>query len=355
MTYAVDILHPPCEIMVDDFLPNMRAIVAYELHEEGQSQRRIGSFLGITQARVSHYLSKRKSFYYEKLTRSFGISEGELEGFAKILSEDASRSQVEGIFSLYSIWKNLLFQGRICSLHQKASSIPQDCSVCMELHKPQAETPTGRPASDYSLLRDMSEAISLIERSPLFPAIMPEVSVNIAACRKRPDSKREIAAIPGRINRIHGRAKAFAQPEFGSSNHMSNVLIIFNGKSEHIKSVMNLTCDESIEKCIFLNKVPKFTTKAQDTKSKKTAVPVLTPEQRVLKRLAEVRIPASWSKKLPSPFAVVDLGSEGLEPITYLFGSDPLEVAQLALKLALTYSMNPESDLVLSKEGALMF
>ncbi len=50
-------MHPPCELVVDTFLPSMRALVARRLKEDGLSQGRIASLLGLTQASVSSYLS----------------------------------------------------------------------------------------------------------------------------------------------------------------------------------------------------------------------------------------------------------------------------------------------------------
>src|SRR5208283_1112601 len=107
-------MQPPCEIMVNDFLPNMRGLVSHELHEKGESQRRIALLLGITQARVSYYLGKRRTQFSSELATKFGISQSDIANYSKLLAEDATRSQTDGIFTLYSIWKNLLFTGMIC-------------------------------------------------------------------------------------------------------------------------------------------------------------------------------------------------------------------------------------------------
>ena len=335
-------MQPPCEIMVDYFLPSMRGIVAHELNERGHSQRRIASELGITQARVSHYLSNKKTSYYGDLAERFGTNQAELEGFARILSDDVSRSQVDGIFTLYSIWKNMLFNGDICAFHQRKSTISKECSVCMDLHRPPRESWITKDSKeeDYAILHTLSEAVAQIESSPLFPTIMPEVSVNIAMCRVNPQSKRDVAAIPGRINKIHGRAKAFVLPEFGSSNHMSKVLLLFNSKSDYIKSVLNLRYDESLESALTLVGLRKIMTKERTRPQRKNADSLEVPpsnDEIVLQRLARVVLSESFLKNRV-PFAVVDLGSEGLEPITYLFGSTATELSQLAVKICYAYA-----------------
>lgn len=336
-------MQPPCEIMVSQFLPNMRGIVAHELAERGNSQRKIATLLGITQARVSHYLSSRKSIYYAELRRSFGITENELEGYARILGEDVSRSQADGIFTLYSIWKNMLFSGGVCEAHQRSYSISSGCSVCMDIHRPQNEPIRSKQRDDdYYVLQDLSEAVALVENSIAFTKIIPEVSVNIAMCRQNPKSRSDVAAIPGRINKIHGRAKAFVLPEFGSSNHLSNVLLLLNSRLPQVRSVMNVRYDRSVGDCLSSLGISKFFTGAppnqengQPVRNKATAA-TSSSDEIILKRLANIEFEEDGETK--GVFAIVDRGSEGLEPMTYLFGPKATETSNTALKVARLYS-----------------
>jgi len=50
----------PCEIIVWEVLPSIRAALAQELIKKGLSQKEISKTLGITQAAVSHYTSKKR-------------------------------------------------------------------------------------------------------------------------------------------------------------------------------------------------------------------------------------------------------------------------------------------------------
>ncbi|HVB13016.1 MAG TPA: thiamine-phosphate synthase family protein [Nitrososphaerales archaeon] len=332
-------MQPPCEIMMNDFLPNMRGLVSHELHEKGESQRRIAVFLGITQARVSYYLGKKKTQFSSELATKFGISQNDAMNYSKLLAEDATRSQTDGIFTLYSIWKNLLFTGIICAAHQKESNVPTDCSVCMELFKPAREAATfsDQESEDMQIIHEISQAISMIENSVYFPSIMPEVSVNIAMSRTNPKTTRDVAAIPGRINRIHGRAKAFVLPEFGSSNHMSRVLLLANSKVPDFKAVLNIKYDDAIGNVLDELAVPKrFTTAAKNvhgvTKAEQSEDPVLL-------RLAQVKLTSE--EGVPS-IALIDRGSEGVEPITYLIGRKATDLGQIALKIAQNYSSAPK-------------
>lgn len=321
--------------MMNDFLPNMRGLVSHDLHEKGQSQRKIAQLLGITQARVSYYLQRRRSQFSSELTNKFGISLPDLQNYSKLLAEDVTRSRTDGNFTLYSIWRNLLFNGIICTTHQRESDVPMDCSVCLQVFKP---TPSGEPTTkeseDAKIIHDVTMAVSMLESSVYFPNIMPEVSVNIAMSRDDPKLIEDVAAVPGRINKIHGRAKAFVFPEFGSSKHMSKVLLLANSKNPEIKAVLNIKYDETLSKILDQVGIPKRYTSAP--KGQHTAY---QGEDPVLQRLAQIRL---TQERDSARIALVDRGSEGVEPMTYLLGQSASELAQISLKISQEYSKRPE-------------
>ncbi|MDG7002184.1 MAG: hypothetical protein JRN15_24050 [Nitrososphaerota archaeon] len=317
--------------MMTDFLPNIRGMVSHDLHEKGESQRKIAQLLGITQARVSYYLRRRKTQFSTELSTKFGISTVDLQNYSRLLAEDVGRSRTDGIFTLYSIWKNLLFNGLMCATHQKESDVPLDCSVCMQVFKPalgKEETATGI-SEDAAIIRDITRAVSMLESSVYFPNIMPEVAVNVAMSRTDPKTINDVGAVPGRINKIHGRAKAFVTPEFGSSNHMSKVLLIANSKDLEYRAVMNIKYDDTLSKVLDHIGIPKRYTIS--TKGQR----VIRGEDQVLQRLTQLRM----TRDKDSPIiAVVDRGSEGVEPMTYLLGKSASDLTQAALKIALEYS-----------------
>ncbi|MGA2874977.1 MAG: thiamine-phosphate synthase family protein [Nitrososphaerales archaeon] len=323
--------------MVNDFLPNMRGLVSHELHEKGESQRRIALLLGITQARVSYYLGKRRTQFSSELATKFGISQGDIANYSKLLAEDATRSQTDGIFTLYSIWKNLLFTGMICAAHQKESGVQSDCSVCMEIFKPPRENMkfSDQESEDLQVIHEISQAISMIESSVYFPSIMPEVSVNIAMSRNSPKSTRDVAAIPGRINRIHGRAKAFVLPEFGCSNHMSKVLLLANSKDSIFRAVLNIKYDESVGKVLDELGLPRRFTSMSKVPSGISSGKTMTGDDAVLLRLSQVKVAHGEED---STIALIDRGSDGVEPMTYLIGKKATDLSQIALKIAQSYS-----------------
>ncbi len=55
----------PCELVVWDVLPSIRAAVAEELVKRGLSQKDISKLLGITPPAVSQYVSKKRGYNIE--------------------------------------------------------------------------------------------------------------------------------------------------------------------------------------------------------------------------------------------------------------------------------------------------
>jgi predicted transcriptional regulator len=52
----------PCEVIVWDVLPSIRAAIAEELVKRGLSQKEVSRLLGITPPAVSQYVSKKRGY-----------------------------------------------------------------------------------------------------------------------------------------------------------------------------------------------------------------------------------------------------------------------------------------------------
>ena len=55
----------PCEEIVWDVLPSIRAAIAEELIKRGISQKEVSRMLGITPPAVSQYVSKKRGYHIE--------------------------------------------------------------------------------------------------------------------------------------------------------------------------------------------------------------------------------------------------------------------------------------------------
>jgi uncharacterized protein len=90
----------PCEEVVWDVLPSIRAAIAEELVKRGLSQKEVSKLLGITPPAVSQYVSKKRGY--------------------NIVFEDEVRSEIEKL-------AGDLMQGPVDDL------VPRMCVICRML------------------------------------------------------------------------------------------------------------------------------------------------------------------------------------------------------------------------------
>lgn len=301
---------PPDELMVKAFLPSVRALVARRLSEEGLSQGKISRLLGVTQASVHYYLTGDSQERYEKL-KGLGFEEGEVKGFVEALCEDVVKGGAEGLRTLYSFWIDALAKGRICDAHKRLHPNLKECDICMMLFSRAKE-------GDGALVNDVREAVKLIETSPYFTKVMPEVSVNIVLAREGAKTVEDVLAVPGRIVKVMERPKALMEPRFGASTHMARVVLLAHKRDHKARAVINLKFDERVG----------------------DVLRGLSLNYRFIPRKGEELLTAIERELREGvPEALIDRGAVGIEPMTYLFGRSAKEVARIALRVARLYSL----------------
>jgi len=313
-------MHPPSELMTKTLLPAVRGLIAHSLNGKGMSQSRIAKMLGVTQASVSLYLSKASSVYMEKLM-GLGVSETDAERLVHMLCEDLLRSSVEAIYTLSSMWRNLLVSGAVCRLHRDEASITEECDVCMRLY---GAAEVGLERS--KVIRELEAAVRMIEASPHFHQVMPEVSVNIVMAVEGGRSEADVAAFPGRIVKVRDRARHIQPPEFGASRHMARMLLIAMERNSNFRAAINVKYDEKVSRLLSELGFKYIKIPRSEHKPSLEGDIVVSAFRCVLNRGVQLRE------------VVVDEGGEGLEPVTYIFGRSAVDVAELSLKIASKYS-----------------
>ncbi len=311
-------MHPPCELMVDTFLPSMRALVARRLKEDGLSQGRIASLLGLTQASVSAYLSTSASKQTAALS-SLGVTAEEAETYAALLAEDLKNNPTYAVATLYSIWNRLLGGGDACARHRSQYPFLATCDVCMKVFGPERGHKEGA-------VEHVEGALRSVEGSSLFVHVMPEVSVNVAYAPEAARSVEDVVAIPGRIVRVRGQARTFMRPEYGASTHLAAILLEVERRHPPLRAAMNLRYDGKMAKVLGKLKVRQLT------------MGRVYPAGSQDKVVGALRARLSDAKGAGRFEAVVDLGGEGVEPSLYLFADDAVKVVRRALEIARAYT-----------------
>src|SRR5271154_1953884 len=310
-------MHPPCEMMVDSFLPSMRALVARRLKADGLSQGRIASLLGLTQASVSTYLSTSKEKQTAALS-SLGVTAEEAETYAALLAEDLKNNPTYAVATLYSIWSRLIGGGDACGLHRSEYPFLATCEVCVKVFGPERGRAQGA-------VEHLETALRPLEGSSLFVRVMPEISVNVAYAPEGAKSVEDVVAIPGRIVRVRGQARSFMRPEDGASTHLAAILLEVERKRPALRAAMNLRYDDKMSKVLSRLRVSKLNIgRSYPAGSQDKVLGALSF------RLSEPIGAAEFE-------AVVDVGGEGVEPSLYLFAEDAVKVVPKALEIARAY------------------
>ncbi len=309
-------MHPPDELMVGEFLPSVRLLIARELRSQGLSQGRIATALGVTQASVSLYLASSPEKAYSSL-EAFHVAREEADRYVTLLAEDARRHASYAVETLGRIWTSLLGRGLVCDAHRQEHPSLADCDYCMRAFGAQRER-------NREAIAEVSSAVKAIEASTTFVAAMPEVSVNLACVSGDSSLAQDVVAVPGRIVKIGKTAWAIRQPESGASGHMAQMLLLVRTRKRNCRAVVNLRYDNRMARV--LKKLGLRILEIGDYPETKNGDPTIDA---LRTRLAETR--GGFD-------AIVDSGGRGIEPNVYFLGKGAMEAAQLAVRASELYS-----------------
>lgn len=97
----------PCEVIVWDVLPSIRAAIAEELVKKGISQKEVSRMLGITPPAVSQYVSKKRGYNIQ--------FSDEVRAAIEKLADDLIANQVDNLIErICEICKSLRDEDTAC-------------------------------------------------------------------------------------------------------------------------------------------------------------------------------------------------------------------------------------------------
>lgn len=287
------------EIVVEEFLPTVRSMLAEELREQGLTQQEVADFLGISQSAVSKYA-------HGSVDRNARIAEDERVGdlVERIATRavDDEMSPTEALIELEVLIRELEGGGLLATLHHEA--MPE-----LETH-PELEAihdPSSRVRERERILSALRRAIRRLERTAGFAALIPQVGSNLVYARDDATSIDDVAGIPGRIVNVKGRATVPAGPEFGVSEHVASVVLAARrGGSEH-RAAINLIFDPDL-----MHRLEVAGYRSAE----------IEPGARLEDAVAEA------VHRAPDTMVVYHEDAPGIEANTYLLGQNPNDVVE---------------------------
>ena len=282
-------MRTPSVYIAEELMPYLRARIAGILYNEGFKQSRIAGYLGITQAMVSKYLGGTYKRPPEEIA---SLLDGIAEEIVSLILSGASKDEII-TFTSRRLFE--LFSSRLCRHYAHYAGVSEE--TCRFLFVP--------PHS--SALEEMRLALRELLSLKGLPKLIPEVRSNLAYAPPGVKNPSDVIAIPGRITLVKGRPYALP-PEPGASKFTASLILTVSEKAPEVRSVMNVKLDERVAEAI--RKLPGNYAEVRTGG--------LSDEEAIAK------IAGLFENN--SPDFVLDWGGEGIEPLAYVFGRNPLDV-----------------------------
>ena len=183
------------------------------------------------------------------------------------------------------------------------------------------------------VLGNVTRALMLLEDSPDFAALMPEVRVNMVYALPGAKSPLEVVAVDGRITAVKGAIRAAGLPRFGASDHMARLLIEIRKYDSAVNAGINFKCDKDVIPIVRQYCIEKGFNFGWIDRTKEPS------------EIAEIECGSMpWKVKylvetyggIPRFFYEGD--GWGKEPLFVALGKDATEATELALEIARRYT-----------------
>jgi len=292
------------EIVVDEVLPTVRSMLAERLLAADLTQSEVADLLGISQSAVSKYAGggvdrNDRVERHERVRRTVdevadGLAAGEL-------------SRVQALVELEVLIRGLEGGDLLSTLHEEAVPALAEHGGGFRIHDPDSELRTSERT-----LAALRRGLGTLESTSGFATLLPNVGSNLVACVPDAETIDDVAAVPGRIVDVKGRATGAGDPEFGVSEHVAGVLLAAREAGSDARAAINIRYDREIVKTLeqLGHETVEFPAEGAVTAAVRGAV----GEQ-------------------PDATVLYQTGGFGVEPNVYVLGPDPEVLARTIREL----------------------
>jgi len=293
-------MDPPCILVSREILPYIKMEVSKGLDRSGMSQRDIAKRLGVSQAMVSKYLADRGRPKVLRDQEVFNLVSDLVSALTRMAQ--GATAEPDMVLATCQVCFRLREKGLLCPSHGISG-----CNACHSLRS--NELAKGRKA----VIDDLKAALKEIEGADI-AMLQPEVRMNLAQATPDARSQMDVGAIPGRLTDLRGKIIATYEPEFGSSSHLSQVILAVMKGSKRTRAVMNIKMDPAVERAA---RSLKFKIKPFDRKTGSDII--------------------KFAEGVGDADIIMDKGDFGIEPCAYVLGRDALDVIRKVKDIARRY------------------
>ena len=291
------------EVVVEEFLPTFRSMLAERLRERGLTQLEVADLLGISQSAVSKYA-------HGEVERNDRLLEDDrLQELTDRLADGLADGDVSPVQALAEaeVFVRELEQGDLLAqLHEEAFPPLADHAGTLAIHDPES-----RVRQSEQVRSSVRRALGMLENTSGFAQLIPAVGSNLVECLTEAEGIDDVVAVPGRILDVKGRTAVPGDPEFGVSEHVANVLLGVRKRDSDARATLNVAYDPDLVATL---ESQGYTAVEFDAE-------------------ADLEVAFDDVEGIAGADVVYQTGGFGVEPIIYLLGDDAPAVAERARSL----------------------
>ena len=225
------------EIVVEEFLPTFRSMLAERLRERGLTQSEVAAILGISQSAVSKYAHGEVA-RNERVLCDERVSDLADDLADRLANDDLT--QVGALVEIEILIRQLERGDLLAQLHEQAVPALTD-HAGFDVHDPDSAFRTAERARSA-----VRRGISTLENTSGFAGLIPNVGSNLVECVPEPQGIEDVAGVPGRIFDVKGHTTVPGDPEFGVSGHVAGVLLAARENGNDARAALNLRYDSDL-------------------------------------------------------------------------------------------------------------
>jgi hypothetical protein len=227
------------EIVVDEFLPTFRSLLAESLRERGLTQSEVAELLGISQSAVSKYVHGE----VERNDRLLG--DERLDDLVERLADGLASGEMTPVQALVEaeVFVRELERGDLLAqLHEESvPALAEYGDDRFAIHDPDSSV-----RRSEEVLASVRRGVRILENTSGFAGLIPAVGSNLVECLPDAADIEDVAAVPGRILDLKGSAAVPGDPEFGVSEHVATVLLAAREHGSDARAALNVRYEESV-------------------------------------------------------------------------------------------------------------
>ncbi|SEH39311.1 hypothetical protein SAMN05192561_101487 [Halopenitus malekzadehii] len=289
------------EVVVEEFLPTVRSMLAEDLRERGLTQHEVAEALGISQSAVSKYAHGEVA-RHPRIVDDDRVQELVDRVGKGLATGDVSR--VAALVEIEVLIRRLEAGDLLAELHEEAMPELADADVEFAVHDPDNAL-----RERERVLASVRRGLRTLENASGFAALIPNVGANVAESLPNAETIDDVAAIPGRLVDVKGSTMVPGDPEFGVSEHVATVLLAARAAGAPVRGAVNLRYDPDLLAALGEDHpTVEFDAEAPSAEAVRDALDGWTGD---------------------APVVIYQTGAVGVEPIVYVLAGDAVEAARI--------------------------